>query len=87
MQTINPYIAETNIYWNMLKNVRNEVKIRLITLLSQSITEVETSTDTSDDTKIFLSKFSGAWKGSDSAEEIISVINDGRNSKNPVSFD
>lgn len=39
------------------------------------------------DTKEFLSKFSDAWKGSDSAEEIIAIIKDRRKNRNPVSFD
>lgn len=46
------------------------------------------ATDNSDnDTKKFLAKFSGAWKGSDSAEEIIAIIKDRRESRNTVSFD
>ncbi len=90
MLTSNHLTTETATYWNLLKNVSNEVKLRLITLLSQSVSDSTPMYHVIVDkknTRDFLSKYSGAWKGDDSAEEIISSINAGRNSKNPVSFD
>ena len=52
------------------------------------MTDCKKITDNSDnDTKKFLAKFSGVWKGSDSAEEIIAIIKDRRKNGNPVSFD
>ncbi len=90
MLTSNHLATETATYWNLLKNVSNEVKLRLITLLSQSVSDstgMYSVISNRENTHDFLSKYSGAWKGKDSAEEIISSINAGRNCKNPVSFD
>lgn len=81
--------AEAEGYWKLLKNVRSEVKLRLITLLSQSVID-ETANhraNSTDDTKDFIARFSGAWHGDDTAENIITVIHEGRQCKNPISFD
>lgn len=82
------YNAEAESYWKLLKNARSEVKLRLITLLSQSVmNEVSVKDSMKSETENFLSKFAGAWKGDESAEEIIANIHDNRNCKNPISFD
>lgn len=91
MQTTYSYNAEAENYWKLLKNASSEVKLRLITLLSQSvINDVEESSDlklSKGSTDAFLAKYSGVWKGEETAEEIISKINEGHNCKNPISFD
>lgn len=80
---------ETNTYWNIIKDVKDEVKLRLITLLSESLTRSvrEKETVVSDRTADFLKNVYGSWKGPETAEEIIAVINDSKSCKNPVSFD
>lgn len=90
MQTTYSYNAETENYWKLLKNASSEVKLRLITLLSQSLMEKEpddTKAIASSSTDKFISRFSGAWHGKDSAKEIIDIIHDGRSCRKPVSFD
>lgn len=89
MITTNPYTSETTTYWNIIKNVKDEVKIRLITLLSESLSRSVERDETIDKnhTDEFIAKFYGAWKDSESAEDIIASINSGKTSKNPVSFD
>lgn len=87
MITTNPYTGETTTYWNMIKDVRDEVKIRLITLLSESLSRsAESSRNSSNYTEKFLMKTYGAWTGDGSDEEIIARINEGKTSKDPVSF-
>lgn len=85
----NNTISETNTYWNIIKDVKDEVKLRLITLLSESLTRSvkEKETVVSDRTADFLKNVYGSWKGPESAEEIIAIINDNKSCKNPVSFD
>jgi len=87
--TTNPYAIETATYWNMIKDVRDEVKIRLITLLSESLSDsAENNRDaTGNRTDKFLMKTYGAWTGDGTAEAIIAGINEGKTCKGPVSFD
>lgn len=89
MQTTNTYKEETATYWSLLKNLSDEVKLRLITLLSQSMTRNTKKKTKSDKeaTKEFLSEFYGAWEGDKTAEEIIAEIRSNRTYRNPVSFD
>lgn len=90
MATSTHYSIETSTYWNLIKNVSYEVKIRLITLLSESLlTEAVDMPQEhgSDKTNKFLKKFYGSWRDGESAEEIIRKINDRRSSKEPISFD
>lgn len=88
MLTTYSYNAEAESYWKLLKNARSEVKLRLITLLSQSvINDVEHHARPESDaslTKQFLDKYSGIWSGNDTAEGIISRISENRNCKNPI---
>lgn len=88
MLTTYSYNAEADSYWKLLKNARSEVKLRLITLLSQSvINDVEDHAKPKADanlTKQFLDKYSGIWSGNDTAEGIISHISENRNCKNPI---
>ena len=82
------YNAEAESYWKLLKDARSEVKLRLITLLSQSIMDdVSDKRPMESETGRFLAKFAGAWKGNESAEDIIATIQDNRHCKKPISFD
>lgn len=90
MATSTHYSIETSTYWNLIKNVSDEVKIRLITLLSESLlTEAvdKSKVHGSDKTDKFLKKFYGSWRDGDSTEDIINKINDRKSSKEPISFD
>ena len=89
MSRTNTYCVETDAYWNLIKNAADEVKLRLITLLSQSLTTNARKSMHSDkeETERFLSKYCGAWHGNESAEEIIGVIKSVRSCKEPISFD
>lgn len=93
MATTYSYKLEAESYWRLLKNTSNEVKLRLITLLSQSMTENSDKNssiiDNSDQkrTDRFIAKFAGAWKGDETAERIVEVIKDGRTCREPISFD
>lgn len=46
----------------------------------------ENSTD-SDRTTNFINNVYGAWKSPETAEELISVISEGKSCKDPISFD
>lgn len=87
----NPYAVETSTYWNLIKDVKDEIKIRLITLLSESLTNTLTVKvpvkDKDEATEAFIKKYYGAWKGSESADDIIAKISEGKTCKDPVSFD
>ncbi len=89
MQTANTYKGETAAYWHLLKNLSDEVKLRLITLLSQSMTRDTKKKEKSDEeaTKEFLAKFCGAWRGDMSAEELVKEIYSSRTCKDPIPFD
>lgn len=82
------YKGETATYWHLLKNLSDEVKLRLITLLSQSMTYKSKKKTKSDKetTKDFISKFYGAWEGDMTAEDIIHEIYSSRSCKDPISF-
>lgn len=89
MHTSNLHREDTTVYWNLIKNVSDDVKLRLISLLSQSMTPKKRRSRQSEKeaTREFLSKYCGVWEGDLSAEEIISAIQDSRTYKDPVSFD
>ena len=76
----NSAAATTEAYWNMLKDLSNEVKLNLIARLSTSMTN-PVPDDCHNETKESISIFCGAWQGDETAEEIIAVINEGRRSK------
>lgn len=71
---------ETRLYWEQLKDVSSDVKLHLIALLSQSMTKEGKTANLSEKqrTAEFLNEFYGAWNGSETAEEIMSAINENR---------
>jgi flagellar motor switch protein FliG len=63
-------------YWDELKNLSNDEKLQIIMLLSSSMRKKEEDKEKSSHyTKKMLSRFSGAWVGEESPEEIIQNIN------------
>lgn len=85
--------AEAKSYWRILKDVRSEVKLRLIELMSESVrdnlamTATTRKIESKERTTDFIEKFSGAWRGDESAESIIPKIRENRSCRNPISFD
>lgn len=68
-------------YWDELKNLSNDEKLQIIMLLSSSMRKKEEDEEKSDYyTKKMLSRFSGAWVGEESPEEIIENINSSKKS-------
>lgn len=79
MNTFTPTVDSPNvsIYWNMLKNLNEDVKLELISKLSTSLLTSRKEVHSEN----WASNFSGGWKDSREAEEIISDIR-GARSKN-----
>ncbi len=74
-------ISESNSYWNVLKDLSDEVKLDLISRLSQSLlcTKVEKK-------KISASSFYGVWKDSDSleADRLVREVMESRRFKDDI---
>lgn len=85
MATTDIHKKQTSIYWRLLRNLSDEVKIGLISLLSKSLRKKPA--EASDTTDLFLEKFYGKWKGNASADEVISAIYETRSSRDPMSFE
>lgn len=85
MISTNSYEEEVNSYWNLIKNLKSEVKLHLITLLSQSLSRSMDKAHSSDDE--FLNKIYGAWDDDRPTEEILRDINEHKTCKTPISFD
>ncbi len=65
-------IADT--YWNFLKNLNSDIKIRLIEKLLASLMHSSAFNSPESRTEEFIRKFNGAWVGNESAEEITKNI-------------
>lgn len=81
--------AEISTYWNLIKDVKDDIKIRLITLLSESLSHSSERNGkiVSDRTADFINNVYGAWKSPETAEEMISIISEGKSCKEPISFE
>lgn len=76
----------TDSYWEMLKSLSDEVKLRLATRLTASVVSAKAAD--ADKTEEMLEKHLGAWKDDRSTEEIIEEMYAGRrNTKAPLNFD
>ena len=85
--TLNKEISK---YWSIIKDANDEIKLNLISLLSMSLAKHDNEiliNTTEDPTSLFINKFSGAWNGDESPEEIINKIKENRSIKEPPSFD
>lgn len=77
---------EVSKLWNIIKDTTNDIKLKLITLLSESIIEKSNTMETADsisETDIFLKKFYGAWESNLSAEQLIHAIKENKSCKEP----
>lgn len=76
----------TNSYWNILKSLSNEVKLRLAARLTESVIHSE-RLDT-DHTNEMINKYAGAWEDNREADQIVKDIYDSRCSSHnkPLDF-
>lgn len=78
---INNYSVRKMPLWKEVEKLSDSDKVDLITLISSSLARsIEKGEKKEDKTRKMIEKFAGSWKGDDSAEKIISVINKGRKS-------
>ncbi|WP_217930113.1 hypothetical protein [Bacteroides caecimuris] len=76
----------TDSYWEMLKSLSDEVKLRLATRLTASV--VAAKAINADTTEEMLKKHMGVWKDDRTTEQIIEDMYAGRqNTKAPLNFD
>ncbi|MCD7923409.1 MAG: hypothetical protein LUI85_01405 [Bacteroides sp.] len=76
----------TESYWEMLKSLSDEVKLRLATRLTASV--IEGKANSADKTEEMLRKHFNVWKDDRSAERIIEDLYASRqSSKAPLNFD
>lgn len=76
----------TETYWEMLKSLNDDIKLRLATRLTASV--IAGKDARKDRTDEMIEKHLGKWKDERSAEDIIKDIYAGRNSiKAPLNFD
>ena len=82
MRTAAPHIEspDISIYWNMLKNLNEDIKLELISKLSASLL----ASNKKEQAENWASIFSGAWEDSRDAEEIVSDIRNARTSNREI---
>lgn len=79
-------LSLTNSYWNMLKSLSNDVKLRLAARLTESV--INSKEESESRTAEMLDKYSGAWSDSRNTDEIVRDIYESRYSsgKEPLKF-
>lgn len=75
-----------NEYWGLIKSAPSDIKLRLITKLSESLQIKENKRKSIRSKKLLLEKVAGSWTGPESPEQLIDQIREHRTSKPPVSF-
>ena len=82
MRTAAPHIEspDISIYWNMLKNLNEDVKLELISKLSTSLLTKKKKVKSEN----WASVFSGAWEDSREAEEIVADIRSSRTNNRDI---
>ena len=75
-------------YWNNIKDAPAKVKLKLISLLSDSLSEStpDNENDYISDKLILLKEIAGSWNGPESTDQIIDMIRENRSNRNPVEF-
>lgn len=72
-------------YWNTLRSLSDDIKLRLAAMLTVSVVEKDKEeTDSSILTKRMLDKYGGAWKGDESADEIMAAIRENSSIRKPI---
>lgn len=78
----------TNYYWNLLKSLSDDIKLRLATRLTASVLEHRKNEATMNLTEEMLTKHAGKWIDNRSTEEIISDMRGSRSAiREPLNFD
>ena len=72
-----------NKYWNLIKEAPNNVKLKLISLLSDSVS-YDLSDLTENNKVSLLKEITGSWDGSESDDFIINKIRENRTSRPPI---
>lgn len=74
-------VPDSNIYWNMLKNISDDMKIELIAKLSNSLLSSKKKEDV-----LSASYFYGIWKDSEpaDADELAKEVRAGRKFKDDI---
>lgn len=74
-------------YWNEIKRLDKEDKLKLMALISSSLVSDEKDISEKDRTQEMIDRFCGSWVGKESAEDIIANIENSRSSHyEPVKF-
>lgn len=74
-------------YWNEIKRLDKEDKLKLMALISSSLVSDEKDISEKDRTQEMIDCFCGSWVGKESAEDIIANIENSRSSHyEPVKF-
>lgn len=77
----------TNYYWELLKSLNDDIKLRLATRLTASVLENKEAAASNDLTEDMIKKHSGKWIDDRDTEDIISDIRDSRsNIRKPLNF-
>ena len=81
-------ITMTNNYWNMLRNLKDEVKLRLASMLTASVVEHrdKSVSEKVSITEAMVKKYAGAWEDDRTSDEIISDVYASRSSKPVIDF-
>lgn len=81
-------ITITNNYWNTLRNLNDEVKLRLASMLTASVVEHKNKSVSEKDslTDAMIKKYAGAWEDDRTSDEIISDVYASRSSKPVIDF-
>lgn len=74
--------------WEEIERLSDRDKLDLIALISASLAQsLQKGAKEKKQTREMIRRFAGSWKGQNSAEEIISIINKGRKSSpTPLQF-
>lgn len=81
----NESIQLTNSYWEVLKSLSSEVKLRLAARLTASVVESEQRIATTNHTEDMIQKYCGVWKDDRTSDEIIDdIISTRQDGKEPL---
>lgn len=71
---------DISIYWNMLKNLNEDIKLELISKLSTSLLAKKKKVESEN----WASSFSGVWEDSREAEDILADIRSARTNNREI---
>lgn len=74
-------------YWNMLKDLSDNIKLRLATRLTASVLHEKAEAQEKSLPRTVLDKYCGAWEGEESADEIMATIKQNSTIRKPLSYE